>query len=75
MPHITVKLYPGKTEEQKKKLAEDLTNVFVTTLGYREASLSVGIEEVPSEEWRARVVEPEILGKPTLLYKAPGYPT
>ena len=27
MPHVIVKMWPGKSESQKKKLAEEVTNI------------------------------------------------
>ena len=44
MPHVIVKLWPGKSEQQKKKLAGELTNAVMSTLNYGEESVSVGIE-------------------------------
>ena len=36
MPHVIVKLWPGKTEEQKKQLAEEITKSVMRTLKYGE---------------------------------------
>lgn len=73
MPHITVKLYPGKTEDQKRELAERLTTETMAVLGHKESSVSVSFEEVSREEWQERVYQPEIVEKASLLYKRPGY--
>ena len=48
MPHVIVKLWPGKTEAQKSKLADALTRDVMEILNYGEESVSVGIEEVPA---------------------------
>jgi 4-oxalocrotonate tautomerase len=45
MPHVIVKLWLGKSEQQKKKLAKEITKAVVSTLHYGEESVSVGIEE------------------------------
>ena len=73
MPHIIVKLWPGKTEQQKKKLAEEVTKAVMSTLNYGAESVSVGIEEVKSQDWTDQVYKPDILGKRETIYKEPGY--
>ena len=73
MPHVIVKLWPGKSEQQKKKLAQGLMNVVMSTLNYGEESVSVGIEEVDAQDWTEKVYKPDILGKSDTIYKKPGY--
>lgn len=73
MPHVTVKLWPGKSEEQKKQLASALANDVMNVLNYGEESVSVTIEEVGSGDWAEKVYKPEILDKPENVYKKPGY--
>jgi 4-oxalocrotonate tautomerase len=73
MPHVIVKLWPGKSEQQKKKLAGKLTNAVMSTLNYGEESVSVGIEEVKPQDWTDQVYKPDILGKRETIYKEPGY--
>jgi len=73
MPHVIVKLWPGKSEQQKKKLAEEVTKAVMSTLNYGEESVSVGIEEVKSQDWTDQVYKPDILGKRETIYKEPGY--
>jgi len=41
--------------------------------GHGSESVSVSIQEIPSERWKAEVYEPDILQKPAQLYKRPGY--
>ncbi len=72
MPHVIVKLWPGRSEEQKKKLAEEVTKALMSTLNSREESISVAIEEVNSQDWNEQVYKPDILGKPQTIYKQPG---
>lgn len=73
MPHVIVKLWPGKTEAQKAELAQAIADDFVRILGSKETSVSVGFEEVQSEDWMAKVFEPDILGKWDSLAREPGY--
>lgn len=73
MPHIIVKLYPGKTEEQKRELADDIVKDVMRVLQSKEASISVGFEEVAAEDWAEEVYRPDIEAKLDGLYKKPGY--
>ena len=73
MPHVIVKLRPGKSEARKKKLADEITKAVMTTLNYGEDSVSVGFEEVESKDWTEKVYKPDILGKADTIYKKPGY--
>jgi len=73
MPHVAVKLWPGRSEEQKTKLAEAIVKDVMTHLNSSEDSVSVTIEEVKREDWPARVYKPDIQEKWAKLYKKPGY--
>ena len=73
MPHVIVKLWPGKSEKQKAQLAEAIAKNVMDVLGYGEESVSVAIEEVKAEEWAEKVYKPDIVDKPEQLYKKPGY--
>ncbi len=73
MPHVIVKLWPGKSEQQKTRLAEAITKDVMNTLHYGEESVSVAFEEIPAQEWVEKVYKPDILNHPEKLYKKPGY--
>lgn len=73
MPHITVKLYPGRTEEQKHHLAREIVKDVVAIAGCEKKSVSVAIEEVPANDWTEKVYRPEIIDRQELLYIKPGY--
>ena len=73
MPHVIVKIYAGKSEQQKTRLAEGITKVVISTLNYGEESVSVAIEDVAPERWAEDVYKPDILGQSDKLYKKPGY--
>lgn len=73
MPHVIVKLWPGKSEQQKTKLAEAITQAVMSTLNYGEESVSVAMEEIAAKDWTEQVYRPDILAKPKALYKKPGY--
>lgn len=73
MPHITVKLWKGKTETQKRKLAEELTKTAMSVIGYSEESFSVAIIDIEPDDWKEKVYEPDVIGQKENLYKEPGY--
>jgi 4-oxalocrotonate tautomerase len=73
MPHVIVKLWPGKSEEQKNRLAERITKDVMAVLNYGEESVSVAIEEVEPQDWAEKVYKPDIVNKSEKLYKKPGY--
>jgi 4-oxalocrotonate tautomerase len=73
MPHIIVKLWPGKSEQQKNRLAEAITKDVMDVLHYGEESVSVAMEEVTSQDWAEKVYKPDIRNKWDRLYKKPGY--
>ncbi|WP_031555265.1 tautomerase family protein [Parvularcula oceani] len=73
MPHVVVKLWPGKPKEQKTALSEAIVRQVTEILGYGRDAVSVGFEEIPAERWTDRVVEPDILAKWDTLVKEPGY--
>jgi 4-oxalocrotonate tautomerase len=73
MPHIIVKLWPGKSEAQKARLAGLITKSVMDVLNYGEEAVSVGVEEVEPQQWAEQVYKPDILAKPQTIYKKPGY--
>jgi 4-oxalocrotonate tautomerase len=73
MPHVIVKLWPGKSEEQKVRLAERITKDVMDVLDYGDESVSVAFEEVPAKDWAEKVYRPDIVNKSKKVYKKPGY--
>ena len=73
MPHVIVKLWPGKSEQQKKRLAEKIASDVMVVLNYGEESVSVGFEEIKSQDWKDKVYKPDIQNQWDTLYKKPGY--
>jgi 4-oxalocrotonate tautomerase len=60
MPYVNLKLYPGRTEEQKREVALRIAEAVRDVCGVPDlSSTKVVIEEVPREEWQTAVV-PEI---------------
>jgi 4-oxalocrotonate tautomerase len=73
MPHVIVKLWPGKSEQQKIRLAEEIVKDVMNILNYGEESVSVAVEEVKPQDWAEKVYKPDILNNSEKLYKKPGY--
>ena len=73
MPHVIVKLWPGKSEQQKVRLAEKIVEDVTTVLHYGEESVSVAFEEVEPQDWAEKVYQPDIVRNSDRLYKKPGY--
>jgi 4-oxalocrotonate tautomerase len=69
MPHVIIKLYPGRTEEQKSKLVEKLTQAVIESINVPEDFISIGIEEIQKEKWEEEVKKPDIIAKQKTIYK------
>ncbi len=73
MPHIVVKLYPGKSEAQKRELSAAIVGDVMRILNFGEEAVSVGFVEVQPSDWSSLVYEPDIQGRWASLAKTPGY--
>ncbi len=73
MPHVIVKLYSGRSEQQKTALTKAITRAVVESLRASEDSVSVGIEDVDPKDWTERVYKPDVIGRADTIYKKPGY--
>ena len=73
MPHVIVKLWPGKSDDQKQRLTETITRGVMDILEYGEDAVSVAFEDVTPAEWTPKVYEPDIVAKWANLTKQPGY--
>ena len=59
MPYIAIKAYP-KDEEIKKKVTEEINEVFIKYWGCPKEAISISIEEFSPDVWEEKVVKPEI---------------
>lgn len=73
MPHVIVKLLPGRSEQQKTRLAEEIVKDVVAIAKCEEKSVSMAFEEIMPEDWAEKVYKPDILDSPEKLYRKPGY--
>ena len=73
MPHVDIKCFSGRTEEQKRKCANQIAEVIANTLGCETKSVSVAIKDVEQSEWKDEVWDRYIIPDEQFLYKKPGY--
>ena len=60
MPYISIKAYP-KDEEIKKKVVDEINQVFLKYWGCPQEAISISMEEFAPETWEEKGVKPEIL--------------
>jgi 4-oxalocrotonate tautomerase len=51
MPMITVDMFPGRTEEQKRALVHELTEAFARTCDVKREAVWVVLREVDPGNW------------------------
>jgi 4-oxalocrotonate tautomerase len=73
MPHVNIKMYPGTSEEQKEKIAQEITTILIKNADKPEEAVSIAITEVAEDTWMNEVYSKEILPNMENLYKKPGY--
>ena len=73
MPHIIVKMYPGRSEQQKARLSDAIVKDVMAIANASEDAVSVTIEEVKPDDWTDKVYKPDIVNGAGTLYKKPGY--
>lgn len=62
MPHLSVKLYPGRSKEIKQEFANKLQDLVVKELGCEPNVVSVSFKEIEKDKWND-VIEDEIAGE------------
>lgn len=68
MPHITLKMLKGRTDEQKKAAAEKLSAALVEAIGCTPSHISVSVEDFTPEEWQEQF-RTEVAENPHLVQK------
>lgn len=66
MPHVSVKLYPGRSKEVKQAFAEKLQDFVVQELGCEPNVVSVSFKEIDAEKWKDVIVD-DIAGEETYI--------
>ena len=55
MPHLNLKMYPGRSPEVKENLAKAIRKALAEESGvWSPEDISVSVEEIPAEEFEAR---------------------
>ncbi len=49
MPHVTIDMLKGRTLEQKRQMAKDITEAIVKNVGCPDASVQIQFNEVEAE--------------------------
>ena len=73
MPHVTVKLYPGRDAAEKHAMADAIASALHDSAGYALKNVSVAMEEVEPARWMQDVYAPEIQRRADQLVRRPGY--
>ena len=73
MPHVEIKCFSGRTDEQKTRCAEKIAKDIAEILGCETSSVSVAIKDIPPEDWKEKVWDANIVPDEKYLYKKPGY--
>ncbi len=53
MPIIRVEMFEGRTADQKRALARELTDAFVRATGGKPESVQIILTDVAKEDWAA----------------------
>ena len=69
MPHVVVKLWPGRNDEIKTNLAQKIANVVSEELKVDIGDVSVGFEEVNRYDWGEQVYKKEIKDNENIYFK------
>lgn len=62
MPYIAIKAYP-KDIETKKKVVDEINEIFVKYWGCSKEAISISMEEVAPEDWTNMVEKKDIANK------------
>lgn len=73
MPHVDIKCFSGRTEEQKREYADKIAEVIAETLGCETKSVSVAIKDVDQSDWKDEVWDKYIIPDEKYMYKKTGY--
>ena len=55
MPHVDIKMFSGRDDDTKKRVAEAVVETMMKELGCQRSHLSVSINDVDPSEWNEKV--------------------
>ncbi len=55
MPHIIVKMTPGRSPETKRRVADAVAKAVMAETGVKDEALSVSIEDIADDDWMEKV--------------------
>ena len=73
MPHVIIKMFSGRSEDDKRRLADRVALAVMNSIGASDQSISVAVEDIEPGDWTEKVYDPDITGRPDTIYKKPGY--
>ncbi|MEE0440500.1 MAG: tautomerase family protein [Ruminococcus sp.] len=71
MPHITIKMLKGRTDEQKQLAAKRVADALVDAIGCNACHVSVSVEDFTPQEWQT-VYQQEVTENDALVLR-PNY--
>ena len=57
MPHIDIKLFPGRNDEMKKAAAKKIVEAAATELNAPESAFSVAFTDIEKDVWNETVAD------------------
>ncbi len=55
MPHISIKMYPGRSKELKKQISEKMIETISQEMNMDKKYFSLSIEDIEKEDWEKEV--------------------
>ena len=55
MPHVDIRMFSGRDDETKKRVAEAVVETMMKELGCQRSHLSVAINDVDPADWNEKV--------------------
>lgn len=72
MPHISVKMLKGRTDDQKKLAADKVAEALYEAIGCSKDHITVTVEDYTPEEWQ-QVYADDVTAKQDVLFRKANY--
>lgn len=74
MPHVNIRHFPKSfTKEQEETLVAEISGAVSRCFQCELDVISIALEPVEPNDWKARIYDPEIIGRSELLCKTVNY--